>query len=60
MSEIKGQLLGVLLVIALFGTLAVAMKSVFSNQTKNIEGNVNNIVDTSKTSTSMPLYSYYN
>ncbi len=59
MSEIKGQLLGVLLVIALFGTLAVAMKTVFSNQTKDIASNVNNIVDPTKPNNSQASYMSY-
>lgn len=48
MSEIKGQLLGVLLVIALFGTLAVAMKNVFSTQTQKINSEVTEILNVSK------------
>ena len=47
MSEIKGQLLGGILVIALFGTLATAMTAVFKSQTTHIEENVERVVDVS-------------
>ena len=40
MSEVKGQLLGVVLVIALFGILATSLKTVFKNQVSDINDNV--------------------
>lgn len=46
MSEIKGQLLGIVLTIALFGLLAGAMVSVFSSQTAKIETDVAAVVST--------------
>ena len=46
MSEVKGQLLGVVLVIALFGILATSLKTVFKNQVSDINDNVAEIVST--------------
>ncbi len=40
MSEIKGQLLGMLLVLVLFSTVAAAMYGMFSKSTKNISDRV--------------------
>lgn len=37
MSEIKGQILGVLLVLAIFGSVAGVMISMFNNTTNEIE-----------------------
>ena len=46
MSEIKGQLLGIVLTIALFGLLAGAMVNVFNAQTSKIETDVAAVVST--------------
>jgi len=43
MSEIKGQLLGILLVLMLFGTMTVALTAIFSNMTGKIENEVSEI-----------------
>ena len=40
MSEIKGQLLGMLLVLVLFSAVAAAMYGMFSQSTKNIRDRV--------------------
>lgn len=40
MSEIKGQLLGMLLVLVLFSTIAGAMYAIFNKSTKNISDRV--------------------
>ena len=36
MSEIKGQLLGIILVLAIFGIVGAALKSAFSKMNDNI------------------------
>lgn len=40
MSEMKGQVLGIILVITLFGTIAAVMKGAFSVYKSKIEENV--------------------
>lgn len=46
MSEIKGQLLGIVLTIALFGLLATAVVNVFNTHTATIEADVASVVST--------------
>ncbi len=43
MSEIKGQLLGIILVLVIFGGISVAMASVFSNVSKQVENKSSNL-----------------
>lgn len=43
MSEIKGQLLGILLVIGIFGIVATALMGVFSNLTEKVSSEANSI-----------------
>jgi uncharacterized protein involved in cysteine biosynthesis len=43
MSEIKGQLLGVLLVLMLFGTVAGVLVSVFNQLTQKVEDKVTQV-----------------
>ena len=50
MSEIKGQLLGIILVLMIFGVVSGAMVALFSNFTKAVENNVSELVDTTKES----------
>jgi len=42
MSEIKGQLLGMILVLLLFGAVATAMWAIFDKSTKSISEKVDN------------------
>lgn len=45
MSEIKGQLLGIVLVAIIFGTVATALGVVFANLTDKVEEKVTSVVD---------------
>ena len=47
MSEIKGQLLGIILVLMIFGAVSTAMVLVFNKLTKNVEDQVNEITNSS-------------
>ena len=47
MSEIKGQLLGIILVLMVFGAVSAAMMVVFTNLTKSVEEKVDEIIDSS-------------
>lgn len=40
MSEIKGQLLGIILVLTIFATVSVALTGVFSTMTNKVETEV--------------------
>jgi len=40
MSELKGQILGVLLVLTIFGAMSIAFSSIFSNAANNISAQV--------------------
>ena len=51
MSEIKGQLLGIILVLSIFLTVSVALTAIFSNMTKSVENKVSEVVDFDSTST---------
>ena len=44
MSEIKGQLLGILLVIMVFGIVAAGLTTVFTNFTSSVSSEVNKAV----------------
>ena len=44
MSEIKGQLLGVILVLSLFGILSVALTKVFTDATNSMTNTVNEVI----------------
>ena len=50
MSELKGQLLGIILVLLLFTTITVSMKSVFGKMTTKIETQVTEVLDSGNTS----------
>lgn len=43
MSEIKGQLLGIILVLAIFGIVGAALKGVFTSMKDSIEESVKTI-----------------
>jgi len=47
MSEIKGQLLGIILVLMVFGAVSAAMVVVFNKLTKNVEDQVTEITNSS-------------
>ena len=60
MSEIKGQLLGIILTLSIFLTVSVALTAIFTNMTKSVEDKVSEVVDfdsASKT-TSQGLFHY--
>lgn len=40
MSELKGQILGVLLVLMIFGTMSVAFATIFNNATSAVSSQV--------------------
>lgn len=40
MSELKGQILGVLLVLMIFGSMAVAFSNIFANATSAVSSQV--------------------
>lgn len=50
MSEIKGQLLGIILVLSIFLTVSVALTAIFTNMTKSVENKVSEVVDFDSTS----------
>ena len=43
MSEIKGQLLGIILVLAIFGVVGAALKSVFNNMKDKVVESVETV-----------------
>ena len=45
MSEIKGQLLGIILVITIFGAVSTAVAAIFTNLTNAVETEVSKEVD---------------
>ena len=46
MSEIKGQLLGILLVISIFSAVTLAAAGIFQTMTEGVEQKVSEVVDT--------------
>lgn len=46
MSEIKGQLLGIILVIMVFGIVAAGLTTVFKNLTSSVSSEVNGAINT--------------
>ena len=47
MSEIKGQLLGIVLVLMIFGAISAAMVAIFNTLTTSIQNDVNEIANSS-------------
>lgn len=45
MSEIKGQLLGIILVLSIFLTVSVAVGTIFSTMTDSVESKVSEVVE---------------
>ena len=58
MSEIKGQLLGVILVLMVFGVVSAAMVIIFENLTRNVESQVDDRTNTSSKSSTYQLSEY--
>lgn len=44
MSEIKGQILGIILVLAIFGSIAGVLMALFNNTASNLESKLDNEV----------------
>ena len=53
MSEIKGQILGIIIVLMIFGVVSGAMVALFSNLTKQVSDNVIELVSEESSSTSL-------
>ena len=58
MSEIKGQLLGVILVLMVFGAVSAAMVIIFNKLTKNVEDQVSEMTNSSSKSNAYQLSEY--
>ena len=54
MSEIKGQLLGIILVIAIFGVVVGALTAAFQSTAENIQGRMEDAASTSLRPDSSP------
>lgn len=52
MSEIKGQLLGIILVLSIFLTVSVALTAIFTNMTNSVESKVSEVMEFDNSSTS--------
>ena len=52
MSEIKGQLLGIILVLSIFLTVSVALTAIFTNMTNSVESKVSEVVEFDNSNTS--------
>lgn len=50
MSEIKGQLLGMILVIAIFAAISAAVVGMFKDEVTGISSQMSNVFETSQTS----------
>ena len=60
MSEIKGQLLGIILVVTIFGIVGGALAAIFSNLTDTVEEKVSQeIADFDNLSPSNAFYLHY-
>ena len=60
MSEIKGQLLGIILVLSIFLTVSVALTAIFTNMTHSVENKISEVVefDSASSAQSQGLYHY--
>ena len=56
MSEIKGQILGIILVLSIFLTVSVALSAIFTNMTHSVEEKVSDVVDFDSSSQSYSSY----
>lgn len=57
MSEIKGQLLGIILVLMIFGVVSGAMVALFSNFTKTVESHVSEMINENEDSSLLSVTS---
>ena len=60
MSEIKGQLLGIIIVLMVFGAVGGAMVAIFSNFAHSVEGNVTSVVKEGISEAEAYEYTSYN
>ena len=58
MSEIKGQLLGIILVLMVFGAVSAAMVIIFNKLTKSVEDQVSEVANSSSKKSSYQLSEY--
>ena len=58
MSEIKGQLLGIILVLMVFGAVSAAMVIIFNKLTKNVEDQVSEMTNSSSKNSIYQLSEY--
>ena len=58
MSEIKGQLLGIILVLSIFLTVSVALTAIVTNMTKSVENKISEVVEFDSSSSTQGLYHY--
>ncbi|MBO4285917.1 MAG: hypothetical protein J5880_01130 [Bacilli bacterium] len=58
MSEIKGQLLGIILVLMVFGAVSAAMVIIFNKLTKNVEDQVSEMTNSSSKNSTYQLSEY--
>ena len=56
MSEIKGQLLGIILVLSIFLTVNVALTAIFTNMTDSVESKVSEVVEFDENSQNTETY----
>ena len=56
MSEIKGQLLGIILVLSIFLTVSVALTAIFTNMTDSVENKVSEVVEFDENSQNTETY----
>jgi Na+-translocating ferredoxin:NAD+ oxidoreductase RnfG subunit len=56
MSEIKGQILGIIIVLMIFGVVSGAMVAMFNNLTKSVSDNVAELASEDYTSHAMSMY----
>lgn len=56
MSEIKGQILGIIIVLMIFGVVSGAMVAMFNNLTKSVSDNVAELASEDYTSHIMSMY----
>ena len=58
MSEIKGQILGIIIVLMIFGIVSGAMIMMFNNLTNAVSENVMEIISSEETSSMLSITKY--
>ena len=58
MSEIKGQILGIIIVLMIFGIVSGAMVALFHNLTNAVSENVMEIVNSEQSSSALTALKY--